>query len=276
MGKRARLPELDDDRQSPLAEAFAALGGTLARNPVLVGGTTAFIVALSYVSANAIWYQPHFHTGAFFATRDNNYAGPPDPAMQQTTIRIERPGEARPVPKPDPVVEKVQAVLKSMSLYEGEVDGLNGPNTRTAIAAYRKTIGMPVSGEIDEALLEQLGARETTAGITPEQPATAEPETARTGAEPAVVQEPAPIASLPERPQTVSAKAEEPADADPMVKKIQAGLKAFGNDSMEIDGLMGSRTKSAIREFQSLFGLPVTGEPSEELYAKMREIGLVE
>ena len=69
MGKHARLPELDDEPQSPLAEAFAAVGGTLARNPVLVGGTTAFIVALSYVSANAIWYQPHFHSGAFFATR---------------------------------------------------------------------------------------------------------------------------------------------------------------------------------------------------------------
>jgi peptidoglycan hydrolase-like protein with peptidoglycan-binding domain len=276
MGKRARLPELDDEPQSPLAEAFAALGGTLARNPVLVGGTTAFIVALSYVSANAIWYQPHFHSGAFFATRDNNYVGPPDPAMRETTIRIERPGEARPAPKPDPVVEKVQAVLKSMNLYEGEVDGLNGPNTRSAIAAYRKTIGLAVSGEIDEALLEQLGAGETTAGITPEQPAAPEPDAARMAAEPAVVEEPAPIAPLPERPQTVSARSEEPAAGDPIVKKIQAGLKAFGNDSMEIDGVIGSRTKSAIREFQSLFGLPVTGEPSEELYAKMREIGLVE
>jgi len=276
MGKRARSPELDDEPQSPLAEAFAALGCTLARNPVLVGGTTAFIVALSYVSANAIWYQPHFHSGAFFATRDNNYVGPPDPDMQETTIRIERPGEARPASKPDPVVEKVQAVLKSMNLYEGEVDGLNGPNTRNAIAAYRKTLGLPVSGEIDEALLEQLGAGDTTAGITPEQPVSPQPDAARMAAGPAVVEAPAPIAPLPERPQTVSLKTEEPAAPDPIVMKIQAGLKAFGNDKMEIDGVIGSKTKSAIREFQSLFGLPVTGEPSEELYAKMREIGLVE
>ena len=34
------------------------------------------------------------------------------------------------------------------------------------------------------------------------------------------------------------------------------------------------RPRAAIREFQSLFGLPVTGEPDEKLYAKMREIGL--
>ena len=59
-----------------------------------------------------------------------------------------------------------------------------------------------------------------------------------------------------------------------MILKIQAGLKAFGNDGMEIDGVIGSKTRAAIKEFQSLFGLPVTGEPDEKLYAKMREIGL--
>lgn len=41
-----------------------------------------------------------------------------------------------------------------------------------------------------------------------------------------------------------------------------------------MDGVIGARTKSAIREFQSLFGLPETGEPDEVVYAKMREIGL--
>ena len=136
---------------------------------MLVGGTTAFIVALSYVSANAIWYQPHFHSGAFFATRDTNYVGPPDPDMQETTIRIERPdGEARPAPKPDPVVEKVQAMLKSMNLYDGDGRRPQRPEHAKAIAAYRKTMGMDGSGEIDEALLEQLGAGETTAGIAPQ------------------------------------------------------------------------------------------------------------
>lgn len=268
MGKRARLPELEDDAGSPLAEALAALGGTLARNPALVGGTTAFIVALSYVSANAIWYQPHFHTGAFFATRDNDYVGPPDPNRQETTIRIERPGETRPLPRPDPVVEKVQAVLKSLNLYEGEVDGLNGPNTRSAVAAYRKTLGMPVSGDIDDALLEQLGAGDTTAGIDPQQPATA--------AEGANLPELDDLPELMERPQMVAAVGGADKTPDPVVMKIQAGLKAFGNDKMEIDGKIGSRTRAAIREFQSLFGLEVTGEPSEQLYAKMREIGLVE
>ncbi len=40
------------------------------------------------------------------------------------------------------------------------------------------------------------------------------------------------------------------------------------------DGVVGARTKAAIKEFQSLFGLPATGEPDEAVYVKMREIGL--
>ena len=62
--------------------------------------------------------------------------------------------------------------------------------------------------------------------------------------------------------------------ADARIVKIQAGLKAFGNDDMQLDGVVGARTKAAIKEFQSLFGLPQTGEPDEIVYVKMREIGL--
>jgi peptidoglycan hydrolase-like protein with peptidoglycan-binding domain len=56
--------------------------------------------------------------------------------------------------------------------------------------------------------------------------------------------------------------------------RVQAGLKAFGNDGIEVDGLLGQNTQAAIREFQSLFGLPVTGQPDQALLAKMREVGL--
>jgi peptidoglycan hydrolase-like protein with peptidoglycan-binding domain len=269
MGRSARLPDLEGEPQSPLSEAVAALGGILVRNPALVGGTTAFVVALSYVSANAIWYQPHFHNGAFFATRETNYVGPPDPSGE-TTIRIERQSAAEPPkPKPDPTIEKVQAILKSMNLYDGAVDGLNGPATRNAIAAYRKTLGMEASGDIDQSLLELLAVDDTTAGIKPK-PSGSPPMQILPDSQVPVPSDPMPT------PETISAKVEMPAATgpDPMIMKIQAGLKAFGNDKMEIDGVMGAKTKAAIREFQSLFGLQVTGEPGREVYAKMREIGL--
>jgi peptidoglycan hydrolase-like protein with peptidoglycan-binding domain len=172
-----------------------------------------------------------------------------DEGEGETTIRIEREPVHVPQPKPDPVIEQVQGILRDLNFYAGTVDGIAGPNTRTAIASYRKKVGLPASDAIDDELLTQLGAKQTTGAI-------------------AATPEPAP------RETEIQTASTEPPAADALVLKIQAGLKAFGNDGMEVDGVMGSKTKSAIREFQSLFGLPVTGEPDEALYAKMREIGL--
>lgn len=255
MARSARRPK------KPAHVAFArsgaiALGGVISRNPMLVGGTTAFLVALSFVSANALWYQPHFHSGAFFSTRnmDGVYAAPEfgmaglDEDESETTIRIEREPRIVPQPKPDPVVEQVQGILRDLDFYSGTVDGIPGPNTRAAIANYRDKVGLPASEAIDDDLLTQLGAKQTTAGIAPR------PE--------------------PSPQNSAGGTAEAGQSGGSLIVKIQAGLKAFGNDDMEVDGVIGAKTKSAIREFQSLFGLPVTGEPDQAVYAKMREIGL--
>jgi peptidoglycan hydrolase-like protein with peptidoglycan-binding domain len=248
MPRSASRPDLDDSEPGPLATAAAAFFRLLARNPVLVGGTTAFLVALTFVSANALWYQPHTHPGAFFATR--GFSGRLPAALEpETTIRIVR---TQPRPVGDPKVEKVQSILKELKFYAGEVDGIVGPNTKKAIADYQAKMGLAVTGTVDTELLEQLGAAPTTAGIVPS------PAPREVAAAPAEAVVPAAAPGL----------------AAEQIMKIQAGLRAFGNDGIEIDGVLGARTRSAIHEFQALFGLPETGEPDEALYAKMRDVGL--
>ena len=253
----------------------------LSRHRRVVGAVTGFAVAFSYVAANAIWYQPHVHGGAFFATRP--YADPQafsasaDASENETVIRIDRDTASAdndaqvpqvvPVPMPspaqsaaseagqlaakgDPVVQDVQKVLSGLNLYNGDVDGLTGPQTRKAIENYRKMVGLPLSGEIDDQLLTQLGISGRVASIAP----------------------------LPQTPPATDMMqtASTPAKSDPLVQRVQLGLRAFGNEDIEVDGVIGSRTTAAIREFQSLFGLPETGKPDDALYAKMREIGLAE
>ncbi len=261
----------------------AGIGAFVARHRLTIGGLTAFAVAFSYVTANAIWYQPHAHASAFFATR-------PLPAVSgasgqvvdsvETVIRLEREPEAenaaleermgggavlpqtaptpfvqadnapaQPVVSGDPIVAEVQGILKRLNLYSGGVDGLTGPQTRAAIENYRKMVGLSASAEIDDQLLSQLGARSRATAGAPPLPA-GSPGT--------------------DLIETSSATPR----ADTTVMRIQAGLKAFGNDGITVDGVVGSRTKSAILEFQSLFGLPETGEPDEALLTKMRDIGL--
>jgi hypothetical protein len=57
---------------------------------------------------------------------------------------------------PDKVIASVQAVLKDMGYYKGEVDGLLGPLTREALTGYQTDNGMTVTAVIDEPTLDSL------------------------------------------------------------------------------------------------------------------------
>lgn len=264
MSRSARRREPEIGFAGRLAGGLALSGMALARNPVLVGGTTAFLVTMFYVSANAIWYQPGAHRDAVFATRPFLDVGTADDSSPEpeTLIRLEREAEVpEPAPRPqpaaeeavaDPVMIEAQKELARLGLYGGDLDGLPGPRTRHAIANYEEKIGLPVTGELNNRTLTELLGR---------------PPMAQPDALPQVSSEEAGRDDAEIRTASVNA-------GDPIVSQVQAGLRAFGNDHIEIDGRMGPATSAAIREFQTLFGLQVSGEISDQLVSKMREVGL--
>jgi hypothetical protein len=58
---------------------------------------------------------------------------------------------------PDQVIANVQASLQQQGYYHGEVDGLLGPLTRSAIADYQRDRGLYITSAIDQPTLESLG-----------------------------------------------------------------------------------------------------------------------
>jgi hypothetical protein len=58
---------------------------------------------------------------------------------------------------PDQVIANVQAALQQQGYYQGEVDGLLGPLTQGAIAAYQNDHGLYTTSAIDRPTLESLG-----------------------------------------------------------------------------------------------------------------------
>ncbi|MCV0396158.1 MAG: peptidoglycan-binding protein [Rhizobiaceae bacterium] len=260
-------------RETRRRRGLAAMAGSaILANPIAVGGTTAFLVAFTFISANALWYQPHKHPNAFLY-------GPPEPPPaaeqgeqpRETSIRIEREADVEEAAKRaadralagDRRVADVQAELAGRGLYDGPIDGLEGPRTNAALAEWRKLAGLPEGGGVDEALTASLGldGRQGADGR-------------RDTAQPAVSIEELIEAPLPTPRADATTTASVDTKGDPLIRQVQAGLKAFGNDGIELDGVVGPRTRAAIREFQSLFGLEETGEADEALLAKMREVGL--
>lgn len=58
---------------------------------------------------------------------------------------------------PDQVILNVQAQLQRDGYYAGPVDGLLGPNTRQAIAAFQADHGLAVTSAVDQPTLATLG-----------------------------------------------------------------------------------------------------------------------
>ena len=284
MPRIARQPDLDPGLADVFNAAAGSLGAFVLRNPVVVGGAAAFAVTLFFVTANAVWYQPGAHGSPLFATRDfSGYRAPEpvDPVFQESRSRIVIRDDAQPArPAPvegDPQLARVQSVLAGLKLYDGAVDGLNGPKTREAVMTYQRIIGLPATGEVSPQLLAQLDGRTVAAANIPDN-VSLEP----TGAVPA----PTPRPDMVKREEAAQAAAPAPvplpepavlqeAAGAERIKRVQAGLRSFGNDHIVIDGLTGARTRSAILEFQTLFGLPETGEADDAVISKMREIGLI-
>lgn len=110
------------------------------------------------------WWRHHYgHTrfvlfGGGYYFWNNNYWYPAygyDPGYSTYTFDepIYGPNET----EPGQVISNVQVELQRAGYYDGEIDGLIGPNTREALARFQADQGLYVTRAIDEPTLEALG-----------------------------------------------------------------------------------------------------------------------
>lgn len=311
MRKRAKQPSLATRLlkfffTSASSLAIAA-GEFIVRNPVMTGGATAFLVVLSFVSANALWYQPEAHNAVFFRTRSDFVFQPTPRPVLPGIAAANRADEPRAPEKPAPREEaeistdrlaagvtddmlpalapnadleiaRLQQRLSTLGIYKGPVDGFTGPQTREAIDRWRalqEKAGMEQAGsapavQVDAAVKDDVAKAIEVAVPSPR------PQSAVMKDETTAKVKPA-LASYqkPARPKEQSKPATNGPVSSQDIVRVQAGLKAFGNDMVPVNGQTGKATETAIREFQKLFGMPVRGKIDATLIAKMREIGLI-
>jgi len=134
------------------------------------------------------------------------------------------------------LVRLIQEELAWHDVYDGEADGTDGPATRAAIAQYQERYGLDPTGEASDDLLYHMQFNRRIIEAT------------RTELE-----------VMPDEP-------------DDQIVLVQTGLAELGYDPGPIDGVLGERTREAIRQFQRDRRLPENGVISEALFQELRKI----
>ncbi|MCX8998486.1 peptidoglycan-binding protein [Rhizobiaceae bacterium BDR2-2] len=299
---KRKAPERKPARKEPgpVFRAGAAMLRLAAARPALTGGICVFTIVFGMISANALWYQPGGHPSPLLRTRDAadrkllfGFQRPDEP-QDVTTFRIERTdagesgsptGTVRPAASD--LVRGVQAELARLGLYDGAADGLAGPRTAAAILAFQKSAELAQTGEASGALLDALkaaGHAPASAAAPVSTPGQAVAPVAVPASRPTAVPardevddpvaeairnagQVAPPATIPATPAAMR-----PADSS-LTAQIQRGLSKFAYSHITVDGVAGTETREAIRNFEKAYRLPETGEPNERVLKKLKEIG---
>ncbi|WP_375643145.1 MULTISPECIES: peptidoglycan-binding domain-containing protein [unclassified Bartonella] len=139
-----------------------------------------------------------------------------------------------------------QKELAKLGLYDGPLDGLEGPKTRRAITLWKQqtaqrmqknVLSNPATDEIAILIKQSEIETNNTKNMTHLKEAILEPS----------VED---------------------------IIQVQKALHIFGNEEVIVTGIEDQKTIEALKQFQKIFDLPVTGKINHTILMKMREIGL--
>jgi len=138
--------------------------------------------------------------------------------------------------------------------YSGKVDGKFGSRTKTAIVSFQQDHSLKQDGRASVRLLSQI--------------------LLSASASPKEVPIPKSVVAEVDSDKELSAKvAKQSVAASGLVAQIQTGLRNYGYEELVVDGKPGRKTKTAIQRFQLDYGMKITGEPTDTVLNKLREIG---
>jgi len=194
--------------------------------------------ACGAIVINVVFLQPMQHLAASDPARTSvRHLATLNNASLVSEIRVTPEDPiARLVAAGDPLVRQIQTELQGLGYYSGAASGSADDRTKAAIIAYERANGMSADGKASRQVLDHI--------LYAKHIAEAAQFTAST----------APVAPSED------------------VRKVQKALAGLGFDAGPADGVMGDKTRQAIRDFQTYRGLPATGVIDAML---ARELGIV-
>lgn len=228
--------------------AIHSTTSAILQNPLRTVGSLVFILGFTMISANALFSQHGNHPGPIWMTRTQDGF---------TTKAIPNKRTAR---------LKAHSVLtQRISLRNVPVPTLNPKQLENYDGSS------PLLVEIQEALVsagyysgtvDGIYGRESRAAILKFQTKTGLKATGEPSGEL--------LASLKNETKPQAPTSSQDAQ---LVKLIQTGLSEYGRTDITVDGIFGSRTEDAIRDFQKRYKLAIDGRPSRAVLDKLSSIG---
>ncbi|MEL6504137.1 MAG: peptidoglycan-binding domain-containing protein [Pseudomonadota bacterium] len=261
------------DRLAATKAAPNPITGFVRENRALCGAALASTFVMGLIFTNAIFFQDGAHPSPLFSTRAIERVAPLDEPVKTAVLKAQPKKVPQSVSTPADTSEtgkellrEVQTALSVRGYYAGKLDGLYGSRTRRAITAFQSDNGMPVDGKVTVRLLTQVlmsgSAQPETVPVPPKSQLASKPVRVKT----------VKVATSRVKPKIVSSGAPV-TQADGLVARIQAGLRNYGYDDLQVDGKMGQQTATAIQRFQLDYGMKITGEASQSVLNKLSEIG---
>ncbi|MEO1066048.1 MAG: peptidoglycan-binding domain-containing protein [Pseudomonadota bacterium] len=212
---------------------------------------------LSAVSVNALYLQTGKHPAPLFASQTTAKAEPEvSPAVTAAIPRpktreiiLERKADAT----VDPLVKAIQEELANRGYYNADLDGVMGARTRVAVGLYQRAFGQTVTNEASSALLEHIR-------LSPEDLGYHAAVRARLAKATAAQQQRVAHLQPASKPQKPKARVGSDVISDVNgIKKVQKALSNLGFGTLVVDGVVGSKTREAVRAFAEKRGLQPTG-----------------
>jgi len=221
-----------------LADPNDDASGPLQIGAMLIGG-----LAIAFIIVNAAFLQSDRHPAPMFQTRSHGAIVTGDVPVKSTD-RV----PTRPVAGVPGKIQKIQTLLQKHGYDVGEVDGVFGARTQTAIMEFERDRGYPQTGRVTPLLLKRLNRRR-----------------------PADVPKPVTAPSS-KAPTATSAPKATDASRDDIIL-VQRALSDLGYGPIDIDGVLGNQTAQAIQRFELDRGMPITGNIGDRIVAELVLIG---
>lgn len=231
------------------------------KNTLFFIGAFLFIISFVLISFNALFLQMTMHQDIFTKMK---FTHAPEigknATLSEKEAKLHAVSRVTSVASPDSLrknssahslsenILEMQKQLVKLGLYDGPLDGLEGPKTRRAIALWKQQSAQKLPSN----LLSNSTKDEISLLIQQ-----SEVEMANE------------TKNMPHSKKTV---------LEPLVEdiiQVQKALRIFGNREVIATGIEDQKTREALKQFQKMFDLPVTGKIDQVILIKMREVGLL-